>query len=374
MTGFPLTVMPTPNGTSGVARRRTFGVRVTPDDRVPDHDPGSARLRQAVDAADRRDVADGPTAPDEIGWGPVALEGLGVLALFLLVQVVLTAGTLVHSNPLVGFVAVAAGGWGLSELLRRRDHLRVLQAAAAVIWFVGISGTYFFAVSLVFLPIGFDFRTLNPMDTPPIITLCCAGSMVLASWVHWWRFQVPMVVAPTFFAVGATLSVLAQMFDPTVREMLSSVIQALSGMIAIALAFYADMTDVHRRHIRARVAFWLHMVGGTFFPQAMIGILLLQNSSTLQLAICAAILVTLLIVIGLLADRKWYIPFAATWVFGGLARVLPEQPIIAVVTAGLVAGALWFGWARLRTTILAAMPLSVQAQLPRLSSQRSVCT
>ncbi len=181
-----------------------------------------------------------------------------------------------------------------------------------------------------------------------------------------------MVVAPTFFAVGATLSVLAQMFDPSVREMVSSVIQALSGMVAIALAVYVDMTDVYRRLIRARIAFWLHMVGGTFFPQAMIGILILQGSSTTQLVMTAAILAILLVAIGTLADRKWYILFAATWVYGGLARLLPEQQIVAIAAAGLFAAGLWFGWVWLRTSALDAMPLAVRAQLPRLASQRRV--
>lgn len=257
--------------------------------------------------------------------------------------------------------------WLLSEYFIRRRRM-VGPAILLSIMFAGNAGFGFVQnYAQVFMLAQEDFSSLI---LPGLLS-------VAATFVFWLRFKVPFAMA--LIALGlfgtALLSAavrsgtpenLTDIFVFSAESSFAWITLAL-GIATFAAAMYFDGSDPHRVTRRSAQGFWLHLVAAPMIINTVALSLLSNENNTSYVAILAAMAV--FSVVAVVIDRRSFLLAAIAYVVSVLLTLNPamEDSAGAFLILGLGVFLVVLGafWARIRATILSALPLGgVRAYLP----------
>jgi hypothetical protein len=252
--------------------------------------------------------------------------------------------------PWLGALALSAVAWMLAEFFTRERRM-ALPAIVLLLAFVG----GIVAASL--------FITEN---------LALAGALaVLAAWLHWRRFKVPITVAAGAAAVIGCM-VAALLSVPGLSGW-TSPIMFMSGVAVFVWAMRWDASDIQRRTKRADVSFWLHLLAAPLLVHPVFAMLGLFEDGTN--AVQAAGVVALYLVVTLLSiaiDRRALMVSALAYVLYAFSALLKQHGVVHLsfaITAMCIGSALLLlsaYWHPSRAFVLKRFPRTLQDRLAPL--------
>ncbi|WP_267394947.1 MULTISPECIES: hypothetical protein [unclassified Sphingomonas] len=199
------------------------------------------------------------------------------------------------ARPLAG-VLVAGAAWLLAEYFTTRRRM-ALPSILLLLAFVG---------GVVSLP--FTVATLADHSLSTAAgSLVAAGAAllgVIAAYIHWRRFMVPITVAAgAVAAVGVAIG-LAHAAWPTIDRFTWPLL-LIGGLIVFAVAMRWDMSDPQRQTRRADVAFWLHLAAAPMIAHPIFQTLgVFGNDIGIATALVVLALYLLFAFIALAVDRR----------------------------------------------------------------------
>ena len=204
--------------------------------------------------------------------------------------------------------------------------------------------------------------------------LAAAECVALA--VFYWRYRVPVALAALLIAgvVTVTVLVLSSLYHGDF-EQYATMLFLIAGVLLVGIAMRFDLTDPKRIYTRSDVAFWLYLIA---VPSILKGIFGSVQPQTTQGAALVVVVVALMMILGLLLDRRAFVTagliylgfaFAAligtdTGVLGGLAT--SNLIMWILVAIGLIVLTVGFGWRFFRQILLSGLPATLRASLPIL--------
>ncbi|MCH9798754.1 MAG: hypothetical protein K0U18_01370 [Betaproteobacteria bacterium] len=259
-------------------------------------------------------------------------------------------------GAIYGNLLAAVTVWGLAEffVLKRR---MALPAIVLLLAFVG----YLFAASKgVMMAIGIE--DAQSFIIPSIVT-------ILAAWLHWIRFKVPITIAAGTAALVATL--LASLASINIASSLFSPIATMMGLAVFAFAMYWDKQDTQRQTRKSDVAFWLHLLAAPIIIHPVFDLIgVLHGNINLIQASFVLILYIAIAVISLLIDRRALMVSAlgyVVYVFSTLLNDMGHVGIGFAVTAFTIGSALLLlsaFWHKCRVYLLNLVPSKLKVYLP----------
>jgi len=260
-------------------------------------------------------------------------------------------------GPLLGGVIA----WGLSEFFIRKKRM-ALPAIILLVIFVIESGLTAGAIMVS--------AHLHFFGGPAILGVVSCTAGIVAAFVHWRRFRVPITVA---IAVASGIGLLyAAIFAwwPAMRDFLG-IIYLIAGLITLTLAMRWDAQDTRRQTRRSDVAFWLHLLAAPLIIHSTFS-LMGGRAADLQAwqAIVFIAIYFLIGIISLIIDRRAMMVSALTYVLYALSSLLKTY---GMVTLGFAATAFVIGsallllsafWHRARAPLVRRLPQFLQRILP----------
>ncbi|MCV2886461.1 hypothetical protein OE749_17330 [Aestuariibacter sp. AA17] len=269
----------------------------------------------------------------------------------MLVSAVLLLGGV---SPTLAATVCAVLAWGLAEFFVRKRRM-ALPAIGLLVAFIASVGA---------IPL-----TLTPTPTSSQLLLAAVLAMV-AAFVHWKRFSVPITVAAGITAVGA--AVVGAMFRmwPMLEDFVLP-IMAILGILVFALAMYWDSKDTQRITRASDVAFWLHLVAAPLIVHPVFSSLgLLEGHASVAASLVAVALYVGLALVSIAVDRRAIMVSSLVYLIYAFSGVLENYGLVSYSFAltGMLVGAtlliLSAYWAKSRNTILAMMPMPITKYLP----------
>ena len=290
---------------------------------------------------------------------------------------------------------VAATSWALAEFFTRRRRM-ALPSIILLISFV--SSIMVVMGSLVIIPFGLVFGpedfsqagTMNwqPDETQGIIIvssmmLITAVLTVIATWVHWKRFMVPITVAAgTAALVGILIATIKLSSTLALGDGSDGIalmpLIFIGGVLTFAFAMWWDLKDRERTTRRSDVAFWLHLLAAPLIAHPIFNLVGVTGGSELSL-LNAVLVLGIYVVFGIVAlivDRRALLVSALIYVLFALAFLFDEFGAVELTVAltALVIGSalltLSAFWAPIRRGVLGIVPEDWRDALP--SSDRDL--
>jgi hypothetical protein len=220
---------------------------------------------------------------------------------------------------------------------------------------------------------------LSPLQSLVVATGC---AWACAAW--WFRFRLPIAVAAGVMASVNLLTHVMRIIIPDAPAGLVSVHLLLVGFFIFLVAMWWDMSDIRRETRRSDVAFWLHAMAGYQIAGASFRLIFgvagdpvgwdrLFTFATLPPQAGGAILALLAFaafcVLALAIDRRSLLMSSLAFTIPATARLTGLSDMGGMLTAVMLIGAVLLAlssfWMRLRAIILARLPATIRAQLPR---------
>jgi hypothetical protein len=278
--------------------------------------------------------------------------------------------------PALGGFLVAAVAWGLSEFFTRVRRM----AFPSIVFFIAFYyGIYLGMMALVVFSGGFSIDNLVEPTNTPIKAILMSAIPLVATWLHWKRFMVPISIA-AMAASGVTLvgSLLVSTGFFAANAVL--VMYLILGLCVFAFAMWWDMSDRERQTRRSDVAFWLHLLASPMIVHSIFMLLGfnffgadgVEGGNAGLLAGVAVILYLLFGVLALIVDRRAFLVSALVYVLAAVVYLLTEGSAGA---GGFAMAAILIGsgllllsalWQKARALLVSKLPEHWQARLPTL--------
>ncbi|HWU62564.1 MAG TPA: hypothetical protein VN112_11115 [Ensifer sp.] len=204
-----------------------------------------------------------------------------------------------------------------------------------------------------------------------------AAAECLALALFYWRYRVPVAFAALTIAAVVTVTglVLSGLYHGADFSLYGNTLLLISGLVLVAIAIRFDILDPKRIYARSDIAFWLYLVA---VPAILKGIFGSVQPQTTQGAALVIVVVALMMILGLLLDRRAFVTaglvylgyaFAAligrnTGLLGGIAT--SNTVLWILVAIGLIVLTVGFGWRFFRQHLLSGLPVSLKTRLPVL--------
>jgi hypothetical protein len=259
--------------------------------------------------------------------------------------------------PPLGFLISAGIAWFLSVYFVLKKKL----ALPGII----------FLVAFVSCVAGCVYSLLNYYGVDEkIIAATASGFGVLAAWLHWRKFKVPITVAAGAASfVTCFILFLLSLFE-VLREHLMVFI-LLGGVAVFLLAMYWDSRDTERKTRKSDVAFWLHLLAAPLIVHPIFNILEDFNENvSVEIILVVITLYLLLGLVSVLVDRKALMVSALAYVVIALATLFESYGALSLSfsIAGTIIGALLLllssFWHKCRVKLLGFTPVSFKQYLP----------
>ncbi len=269
------------------------------------------------------------------------------------------------SNAIFVVVAII----GLAELFVRKQRLALPAFTLTVMLLLAVgsifsydlgneykAGILFFVAQLVALA-AFYWRYRVPVALAGLI---------------WFGFGLVFVLALALFSDGRNLDGMARLY-PRLVGLLGLVLTL--GMFFVGMRF--DMKDRLRKTRRSDVAFWLHLATAPLLLYSMFFILFGDNgfwwsgTPSISEAMTAIGLVTLMVLVGIIIDRRAFVTSGLISLGAALAIITRETGLdvssvsaFAFMAVGIIVLLLGSGWQTLRGFILAGLPEGITGKVP----------
>jgi hypothetical protein len=329
-------------------------------------DAGALRPSDAV--ALRRFIAKrhaAPPLPERDRHFRYGVEASSILPLIGLV--ILLAGLTMVSAGLLGrfggLPVMAVAWWLAHRFAERREGLPM-----SLLFLVFALGA-----SMSLLAIQGAFSSVTPMQGVMV-----AGGSAIACFAWWGSFRLPIAYMAGLLAMFTIGDHFVMGFLPNASQGFVTTWMVAVAVMVLAVAIWWDMSDIYRQTIRSDVAFWLHGLAGFELAasgaRAIYGVASrpdMQGWASLWsppalvtpgTALAGLVLSAVLALLALALDRRAYL-FAG--LFSIRAMMSPETLPVALLAGGAVCVALSAWWVPLRRTVLARLPATLRAQLPR---------
>lgn len=277
-----------------------------------------------------------------------------VIASVLLLASVAWIGT--DQARWVGAVGVSITAWVLAEFFVRTRRM----ALPAIVLLLAFVAAVFVAAHDVLVAYS-DVRSV-----------VSSGVAILAAWLHWRRFQVPITVAAGAAATAAfaLFSLLAVIPDSSVWLLPMCFV---AGLAIFSVATRWDATDRDRLTRRSDVAFWLHLLAAPLLVHPVFTQMgVFSGSTSLAQAVVVFAMYLALALVSLAIDRRALMVSALGYVLYALATLLRQNGFVSLSFAytGLVIGSallmLSAYWNKSRAMTLGRLPGTLRAYLAPL--------
>ena len=209
---------------------------------------------------------------------------------------------------------------------------------------------------------------------------------VAALALFYWRYRVPVALAAliwagfslVFFLILAAIGGDAKpdsLFNTHPRLIGLIGLALTCGMFAVALRF--DTADRMRVTRRSDVAFWLHLTTAPLLLYSAFAVLFgsdgfwWSDKTSAAEAMAAIGIVTLMVLIGIIIDRRAFVTSGLLSLGAALAIITREIGVdISSITAfaflavGVIVLLLGSGWQQLRALFVEAMPEAIRSRVP----------
>jgi hypothetical protein len=259
----------------------------------------------------------------------------------------------------LGFLGVAITSWGLSEffVVKRKMALPaialLLSFILAISWFaIGLFGTQSKNLAISFLAVGI--------------------TGLVASYLHWLRFRVPITVAVGFaIVIGSIIAFIVIQFPKI--EKWSLLMIFIGGLLSFAIAMQWDMRDTKRLTRKSDVAFWLHLLAAPLIVHPVFFILgVFEGKNSISMALSVIGLYIVLAVISIAIDRRALMVSALIYVLYSFSALLKTFGIVSLgfsITGLAIGSALLLlsaFWHTSRSNLLSLSPKCFLRWLPPL--------
>ena len=316
-----------------------------------------------------------PMSPVEESEAPRFIRGFH--------DILITIGIIVALVGLGGLASVYAvipAAIVLAEILVRRQRLALpavtLTAAVAL------------AASLGMIPAWDGLSEAHDDWIPPGIL----ATIMVAGFLIYWRYKVPLALAGGLVALYATIIFSAGLGmrwlsgNPAFFETRPTALVGFLGLFAVLVfgtALRFDIADRHRVTRRSDVAFWMHLAAAPAILYTIMAQIYLGNQkdwfstdTTVWQAGAIVGAVVLLMLIGIILDRRAFVTsglisfgyaFKVLVTEGGLTQVLASADTLMFLTflaIGVVVLSLGIGWQPLRRVIVGNLPAGLKDLVP----------
>ncbi len=264
-------------------------------------------------------------------------------------------------EPAVGLWVAAALAWLLSILFVTKRRL-ALPAILFLFTFVGsvMGGTVLTLVAL-------------DVDSKRMVLIAPALGIV-AAWLHWLKFRVPITVAAGVGSFLIFLIVVLAAYVPGSGRYGVAILAAF-GVFTFLVAMYWDAQDVERKTRKSDVAFWLHLMAAPLIVHPVfISLKVFQGESSL-LSACLIIAVYLVLgVISIAIDRRALMVSALIYVIYAFSELFKMYGMVSegFAVTGILIGSMLLLlsalWGRTRAVLLRHLSPPVKRFLPRVRS------
>ncbi len=257
-------------------------------------------------------------------------------------------------HPLLSATVVAALSWGLAEFFVRKRNM----ALPAILLLVSFVSSVFVGVSRMF------------ESTTEVSLMVSAAAAIVAAFIHWKRFSVPITVAAGVLALVVFLVTLFLSSSEHIVEYIQYVVLLL-GIGTFLVAMYWDASDTKRITRNSDVAFWLHLLSAPLIVHPIFSILGIFDEHTGNETILIIVfLYVILSAISLIIDRRVFMVSSLAYVLYALNELFKTYGIqtnsfaITGIFIGFSLLLLSGYWSKSRSILLKFIPQSIQNKVP----------
>ena len=283
-------------------------------------------------------------------------ENFRLISGFNDIFVVIACGLLIFSSVYVfSLFVLPVLAWGLAEFFVRKRKM-ALPAIVLLLSFVG----GIFALGISF----FETKSTTAFLTASVLS-------VIAAYLHYLRFQVPITVAAGTAALSGVLISLIMTAVPDSKDWTSGII-FISGIITFFFAMYWDSSDVTRKTRRSDVAFWLHLLSAPLIVHPVFTYLgIFDGSESITSMAIVILLYFLMTSISIIVDRRAFMVSSLIYVLYAISNILEAYGVVGysfAVTGVCIGGALLLlsaFWHPVRSKIVGHLPVTIQNHVPK---------
>lgn len=260
-------------------------------------------------------------------------------------------------NPLLSAVVVAIISWGLAEFFVRKRKMSL----PAILLLVSFVSSVFVGVSRMF------------ESTTETSLMISSAAAIIAAFIHWKRFAVPITVAAGILALVVFLVSMFLSTSEHILEYIQYVVLAL-GIGTFLIAMYWDASDTQRITRNSDVAFWLHLLSAPLIIHPIFSLLGIFDAHTGNESILIIVMLyVLLSAISLIIDRRVFMVSALVYVLYALNTLFKTYGIEnnSFALTGILIGfsllMLSGYWSKARSILLSFVPQFIQDRVPLAS-------
>jgi len=262
-------------------------------------------------------------------------------------------------SPVLGLVVAALLSWFLSVFFVQKKRL-ALPAIILLISFV--------ASSVTLLMILFSAFSKNAGMTFPL----ALGFGVVAAWIHWRKFHVPITVAAGMASfIGCLLMLVYQV--PPLKDTINVFIGGC-GVLTFLLAMGWDARDTTRTTRKSDVAFWLHLLSAPLIVHPVFAALgVLQGNGSLFSVVAVVLMFVFLAFLSIAVDRRAFMVSALVYVLIAFRDLFKAYDM---VDSGLAVSGVFIGsmllllsafWHKSRAILLRSLPAGCLRYVPPIN-------
>lgn len=278
------------------------------------------------------------------------------------------------SGMLTG-VCVALASWLLAEFFTRKRRM-ALPSILLLLSFVG-------AVFAAAFNLG-GLLIVDREGAESAFLVTGAGAiMVLAAYLHWRRFMVPITVSAGTGAMAlAVISLIVAVVGPdniNIEDVLLLLLVFAAGLAVFAFAMRWDMSDLTRTTRKSDVAFWLHLLAAPMIAHpifALLGVFSGDDEMGIGGSIAVLAIYVLFGLVALAIDRRALLLAALAYVLAALSFLFTSFGAVELDFAftALIAGSALLSlsafWQPGRQFVVKRLPHGLQEKLPPIEESR----
>ena len=217
----------------------------------------------------------------------------------------------------LGFLGIAIASWGLSEFFVLKRKMALPAITLLLSFILGISG--------------FAIKVFGGQSTNLSLSFLAVGITVLvASYLHWLRFRVPITVAAGFAVVIGSIIAFIIIQFPKIENW-SLLMIFIGGLLSFAIAMHWDMQDTKRLTKKSDVAFWLHLLAAPLIVHPVFFILgVFEGKNSIPMTLSVIGLYIVLAVISIAIDRRALMVSALIYVLYSFSTLLKTFGIVSL--------------------------------------------